>query len=532
MSKKAFFIECSMPFWLEVAAKLQQRQGWQPVYWTGHFPFEAEVRRTFPGICFHSNFDAVKSIPPREQARLELPALDAPLLKDLAGCERTALRMMERMDPDESMTYTDRVRLFHRHIRYWQAVLDRYQPEIVLFPNSPHLIYDFVLYTLCKRRQIQTVLFAESSVDGLIYPAPAFEDCSTVVVNEYRRLLASSPKDTSLAPLSESYLKKVQGSYTQGKPGYLQGVMDEHLPRLQQQKKARLPVWKWLASLYETCKAPLREFRNTVLQARWFACQLVDELKKDGVTRIDPGIMDDALYCTKEIYKTMLANLPIGIRLSGPAPTSYLAQAGEPPEKAAYTGMEYWIYRLMAAKKKIRLQEQYAALARPIDHRQPYIYLALHYQPEKNTCPEGDVFAYQFLIADLLSKCAPAGWQVCVKEHPVTFLRKGSGELTRHSQFYDDLAALENVRLLPMDSCPFTLIDNARAVATVTGTTGWEGLIRGKPVLLFGHAWYKGCEGTFYVPSEQACRAALREIEAGFRPDGAKSAFSSRRSNR
>jgi hypothetical protein len=56
-------------------------------------------------------------------------------------------------------------------------------------------------------------------------------------------------------------------------------------------------------------------------------------------------------------------------------------------------------------------------------------------------------------------------------------------------------------------------------VATGTGTSGWEGRVRGKPVLVFGHAWYKLCDGVFHVPTESACRAALKEIAAGFKPD-------------
>ena len=33
------------------------------------------------------------------------------------------------------------------------------------------------------------------------------------------------------------------------------------------------------------------------------------------------------------------------------------------------------------------------------------------------------------------------------------------------------------------------LIDKCKAVATITGTSGWEALIRGKPVLHFGYPW-------------------------------------------
>jgi hypothetical protein len=42
---------------------------------------------------------------------------------------------------------------------------------------------------------------------------------------------------------------------------------------------------------------------------------------------------------------------------------------------------------------------------------------------------------------------------------------------------------------------------------------------RGVPALLFGEAWYKGCDGVYTVRSTEDCRAALTQIAAGARPN-------------
>ena len=170
-------------------------------------------------------------------------------------------------------------------------------------------------------------------------------------------------------------------------------------------------------------------------------------------------------------------------------------------------------------QEKNQSAHHYEKLAKPVDGNQPFIYHALHYQPEKSSCPEGDVFTNQFLVVDLLSKCASPGWNVCVKEHPFQWEMEGSGELTRSVQFYDDVAALPNVQLVPQSYSPFDLIDHARAVATLTGTSGWEAVMRGKPALVFGHAWYRDCEGVFYTPTAAKCRDALQKIARGYSPD-------------
>lgn len=55
--------------------------------------------------------------------------------------------------------------------------------------------------------------------------------------------------------------------------------------------------------------------------------------------------------------------------------------------------------------------------------------------------------------------------------------------------------ALKNVELLAQSVSSFEAINHAAAVATITGTAGWEGLQMGKPVILFGRAWYSSLPG-------------------------------------
>ena len=51
---------------------------------------------------------------------------------------------------------------------------------------------------------------------------------------------------------------------------------------------------------------------------------------------------------------------------------------------------------------------------------------------------------------------------------------------------------------------------------------GWEALNRDTPVLLFGHPWYRGCDGTFQISSQEDCSKALRKISNGYRVDQQK----------
>jgi len=173
-----------------------------------------------------------------------------------------------------------------------------------------------------------------------------------------------------------------------------------------------------------------------------------------------------------------------------------------------------------SVRRKRWLLRRYRRLSRPVELSVPYVYVPLHFQPERTTSALGGAFANQLLMVDLVARTVPPGWRVYVKEHPSQFYPKFAGERARFPGYYERLASIPGVHLVPLTVSPFDLIDGARAVATITGTSGWEALARGIPVLLFGFgAWYKHAEGAFYVPTEAACRAAFDRLRNGYTID-------------
>jgi hypothetical protein len=141
------------------------------------------------------------------------------------------------------------------------------------------------------------------------------------------------------------------------------------------------------------------------------------------------------------------------------------------------------------------------------DFKKPFVYFPLHFQPEATTVPMGGVFADLILAARLLNATLPKGVLIYVKEHPYR-----SSWLSRNIQYYQDLLELEKVRLVPVSVDTFALREHCLAVATVTGSPGFEALFRGKPVLLFGSRFYQYAKGVFPVKSLQDCKEAIRAI--------------------
>jgi hypothetical protein len=151
----------------------------------------------------------------------------------------------------------------------------------------------------------------------------------------------------------------------------------------------------------------------------------------------------------------------------------------------------------------------------PVVNTNKYIFYALHYQPEETTCPSAGHFCDQYHIISCLVELLPPNLCVVVKEHRSQFNRKLEGHAGRDKMFYDDLRKLPRVKLVSEKSNPFELIDNSLAVATATGTIGWESLIRNKPVLIFGNAWYEYCNNVFRIHNKEDLKFALQSIISG-----------------
>lgn len=147
-----------------------------------------------------------------------------------------------------------------------------------------------------------------------------------------------------------------------------------------------------------------------------------------------------------------------------------------------------------------------------------YILFALHFQPERTTMPQGSLFAQQLLVIKMIAGLLPDSWKLIVKEHPSSFLI--GPYPVRREEFYDSVAHIPNVQFVSTRTNTFQLIDGAKAVVTLTGTIGFESLIRMKPVLAFGYANFTGLEGAFFVKSYTDCKAALSAIINGeVKPD-------------
>lgn len=470
MGAKVFCIDCSEDALLAAVGLLKERRQWEVLYWTGAARQKPRVAELFPQAVFQTSISAARGETPPALRSLAPRPPDHALLQALAPYENEILLMMDRMGPDARFPLRERLEQYHRYLAYWQAVLDRLEPEAVLFSFAPHLVYDYVLYRLCRLRGIPTVMFdLAPPMPWLLFSQPGFDLGIPRLRRRYQAELAKwDGSPVGVSSRGEGCLAGVARSYNQGAPWYVHTHGD---------KSARSrAAYSWKSLLAYPLKPRL------VTELAWRA----------------------------------------GRRLLGPPPPNYFKAPGRPLHQGGMPGWAWHADRQRRRWRKWRAMRALKRLSVPPSTDRPYVLVALHFQPERTTAPLGGRFVDQLLMIRLLARWLPPGWRLLVKEAPGYLFAHITKQVTRDKGFYARVASLPNASLVEPEADIFTLVDNARAVATVTGTVGWEALLRGRPALVFGHAWYRGCEGVHWAGDEEACRRALEAIAQGERPDPAK----------
>ncbi len=152
-----------------------------------------------------------------------------------------------------------------------------------------------------------------------------------------------------------------------------------------------------------------------------------------------------------------------------------------PRDPRASTPLEMWQW-------ESQVKWNYRQLSRDgyFDQREvagDYLFFALSVTPEASTCIVAPNFADQLIVISALARSLPAGWRLVVKDHlPMC------GRRTR--AFYDQTRQYQNVTLVDPTLRSTELIRRARVTAVIAGTSGWEAMLMGKPVLTLGPVWY------------------------------------------
>lgn len=410
------------PEMIDIAAELQKEH--DILYWVRMEKVFAMDKARFPNTIFHDYDDALdgKSAPGVQGNTF--PPLSKELILAFSRYEAEILTMMEKRY--ELWGVPQRKDFYYDLLRYWYGVLTTYKPDVILYPDVPHEVYNFVIYAIAKHLNIRTILFENILKYDQLMSFDDYKRGNETLAAAAQQGFPENFKVEDLRPATRAYYLEEYKEKNVA-PKYVGGFKYEHtgLRKIIRHGKS---MWPFI---------------------------------KDG------SIFERA---TKYFFKLLKKNVV----------------------------------------------DEFNECVGVADFTKKYVYLALHYQPERTTSPQGDIYVDQLLVVKTVAAALPKDWVLYVKEHPVQWLPHGKNFTPyRYPGFYKAIAALDRVRLIPQDTNTFDLIKHAQAVATTTGIPGLEAVLRGIPTLLFGYAYYMHCPGVFRVASVDECRAAFEKIEGG-----------------
>jgi len=179
--------------------------------------------------------------------------------------------------------------------------------------------------------------------------------------------------------------------------------------------------------------------------------------------------------------------------------------------KTLYSGPSFFsIKKIVKWVLKQRIRKEFSRYARNISTESRYGIYFLHSQPEANTMPEAGIYYDQFQLIKKLSDAMPSDMTLLVKEHPSTFSKECDARY-RPKGFYARLCEIRNVKICPIDSPTFRLIDNSKFVASISGMCMTEALARSIPVISFNPARFKGFPSDAVIDGYSANLVSLSE---------------------
>ena len=146
-----------------------------------------------------------------------------------------------------------------------------------------------------------------------------------------------------------------------------------------------------------------------------------------------------------------------------------------------------------------------------LDPQRPFVYFPLHVTDDykiKKVIPH---CIDQASIVEQVADALPPGYDLVLKEHPMSVGRNALSLLRR-------LKRRANVRLVSPHTSSHDLMRQAAAVAVISSTVGLEALLYEKPVLTLGQPFYAGYGITLDVDSFRELRDQVPAL-LRFRPD-------------
>lgn len=419
----------SAPHWFDLGIALKSSIGAEPALWIGD---DAHYERAL--ACFGD--DVVKRLSDlRYAAELEKTDYqgiysDFFLSKEYSTSKDLCLKMMDRLDDSSTFSRLDREVWFHNVCLWVLNHFYKHPPNALIMSEAPHNHAQYAIFEICKYLKIPILKFiAYTPIPCLV--ASIWKDNKYIKIPLATEIKHLDTYYSTKAELQDAFKKYLDDTF-QRLISKKTGEAPPHLALLESRStslKFRMKTW---SNLFKD------SFRFIKYPNTWFKLK---EYKGTNPFKLIPFFVLIAARIRKSSLKKELKN---------------------------FTDLKSCIG----------------------DDR--YVYYPLHYEPERTTNPDGGIYQDQLINIILLRKYLPSSVKIVVKEHPAQFMSARTGYRGRSPLFYRQLKNISGLILLSSETRSDNLIESSMAVATISGTVGFEASCVQKKCILFGETWFKG----------------------------------------
>jgi len=342
------------------------------------------------------------------------------------------IKMMDREDLVGNFRNIDRECFFNYWLIVVQEKLKKHKPDFLLMSESPHSFLQYLIYEVCKFKRIPIFSFGQI---------------------------------TKFAPVL--YLRKG----IEGKPEKIQETRKDLALHRKIIERAKNEINK--------------EIKNRgIVGAKIMEYQIFHDNER---RRIKNRIKKGARSLVKKTTQIIPQRYSHRFRKSRDTILQEL-------DRRLYTGTGYRWQNIEKTQSKIWKELKYSYDTHATNTiPAKYIYLTLHYEPERNSCPDGLEYHEQVKIIKILRRIAPTDVTILVKEHPSQFLSSRMGYQGRSPFFYEYVSKIEGVQFVTINNKSEKLIQDSLFTASIGGTSAIESSFQGKIALVFGNPWFIGC---------------------------------------
>ncbi len=184
-------------------------------------------------------------------------------------------------------------------------------------------------------------------------------------------------------------------------------------------------------------------------------------------------------------------------------------------DESRMNNLEYLLFLIKVENKKKKLFKLYESLSVLPNLKKKYIFVDNNFELNNSELIGMGIFENIFLALNMLSSIIPDDWAIYYREN----FSNCSGKITnmntiikKNKYYFKKINSYKNISIISNFFPDKDLLDNSKAVISISGNSAWRSAIFGIPSITFSNNWYAACKNIHFVNTLDQLKAAFKKI--------------------